>query len=171
VSEDTTGRPTRRGNSPVFTAVLTLLGAFLLYLAVPNVGPAVRAARADGQHGVFTARTVNCIQHPGHESCSWTGEFRSHDGTIHRDGVALYGSDRDALRPGTTTEAVDVGRPNQVYGPGGSREWVFTALLLLAGAAILAFPYAGWLRRLVRKPAPEERAARGASEREPAVHR
>jgi hypothetical protein len=165
------GEHARRGRSPLFTAALTLLGAFLLYLAIPNIGPAVRAARADGDRGVFTARTVDCIQHPGHESCSWTGEFRSDDGTIHRARVALYGSDRDSLRPGMETEAVDVGRPYQVYGPGGSREWVFTALLFLAGAAVLAFSYAGPLLRLVRTSAPGETAVRGVSQGEPAARR
>ncbi|MFC4586740.1 hypothetical protein [Sphaerisporangium corydalis] len=142
----------RHGHSPVFTAALTLIGAFLLYLVIPNIGPAVRAARADGAPGVFTARSVSCVEHPGHESCSWMGDFRSDAGGADRP-VALYGSDRDSLRPGMETRAFDVGRPNLVYGPGGSREWVFTALLLLAGLAILVFPYAGLLMRSPRAPA------------------
>ncbi|WP_248964386.1 hypothetical protein [Sphaerisporangium perillae] len=153
----------RRRRSPVFTVALTLIGAFLLYLAIPNIGPAVRAARADGVPGVFTARGLDCIQHPGHESCSWSGDFRSDDGTISRTGIVLYGADRDALRAGMPTRAVDVGRPSRVYGPGGSREWVFTALLLLAGLAILVFPYAGSLRRPAGVPAAGAAAARGAS--------
>ncbi|MCW2877903.1 MAG: hypothetical protein JWQ95_2003 [Sphaerisporangium sp.] len=158
-----TGEEARRGRSPAFTAVLTLLGAFLLYLVIPNIGPAWRAARADGDPGVFTARSVSCVEHPGHESCSWMGEFRSTDGRIDRTRVALYGSDRDSLRPGMETKAVDVGRPNLVYGPGGSREWVFTALLFIAGLGILVFSYAGPVLRLFGGTAPRGTAMRTAS--------
>ncbi|MFI6509001.1 hypothetical protein ACIBCT_15455 [Streptosporangium sp. NPDC050855] len=137
------GRPPASGSGrpSVFGVLTALVGVFLLYLTVPGVGPAVRAARADGVPGHFTAREVTCVRHPGHESCTWTGEFRSGDGTIHRRGVALYGSDRESLRPGQVTAAVDVGRPYRVYGPGGSREWVFTALLLAAGLGLLAHPF------------------------------
>ncbi|MEV7966113.1 hypothetical protein AB0O34_09025 [Sphaerisporangium sp. NPDC088356] len=153
----------RRGRSPFFTVVLTLVGAFLLYLVVPNVGPTLRAARGDGDPGVFTARSVSCIQHPGHESCSWLGEFRSDDGRIDRAEVALYGSDRDSLSPGMDTKAIDVGRPNLVYGPGGSNEWIFTALVFLAGLLVLVFAYAGPVRRLLTASAPEETAVRSVS--------
>ncbi|GGK90752.1 hypothetical protein Sme01_52990 [Sphaerisporangium melleum] len=150
---------TRQGRSPVFSLALTLVGAFLLYLAVPNIGPVVRAARADGVPGVFTAESVSCISHPGHESCSWSGDFLSTDGTIRRTGITLYGADRDMLRPGQRTPAVDIGRESRVYGPGGSNEWVFTALLLLAGLAVMLFPYVRPLRRLLRPAAPSREMA------------
>ncbi|MFC0865704.1 hypothetical protein ACFHYQ_25740 [Sphaerimonospora cavernae] len=140
------GRPAGR-RSPAFTAVLTLIPVFLLYLTVPNIGPVVRAARADGIAGTFTARRVDCVQHPGHESCTWSGDFRSADGAVHRTDIALYGADRDMLRAGQETAAVDVGRAGRVYGPGGSMEWVFTALLILAALAILTALYGGPLRR------------------------
>ena len=139
-----------RRRSPAFTAVLTLIAIFLLYLAVPSIGPVVRAARADGIAGSFTARRLECIQHPGHESCTWTGDFRSADGAVRRTGVAMYGADREMLREGQETPAVDVGRPNRVYGPGGSMEWVFTALLLLAALGILYVAYGRPLRNLLR---------------------
>ncbi|WP_327045653.1 hypothetical protein OG320_28840 [Microbispora sp. NBC_01189] len=145
----TTDPGPRRG-SPAFTAALTLFALFLLFLTVPGIGPAVRAARADGVPGTFTARSVDCVRHPGHESCTWNGDFRSDDGAVRRDGVELYGADRDMLREGQQTRAVDVGRPSRVYGPGGSMEWVFTALLLLAAAGILLVAYGGPVRHLLR---------------------
>ncbi|GAA1272745.1 hypothetical protein GCM10009677_27400 [Sphaerisporangium rubeum] len=129
----------RRPRSPAFTAALALVALFLLYLAVPNIGPTVRAARADGASGVFTARELYCIQHPGHESCTWTGDFVADDGTVQRADVALYGADREMLQQGQRTKAIDVGRANQVYGPGGSNEWVFTFSLLLIAVALLAY--------------------------------
>ncbi|GII76288.1 hypothetical protein Sru01_12700 [Sphaerisporangium rufum] len=141
----------RRRRSPAFTAALALVGAFLLLLTVPNVGPVLRAARADGTAGEFTARRLYCVQHPGHESCSWTGDFASADGRVRRTGVALYGSDRGTLTAGRTTPAVDVGRRGTVYGPGGSNEWVFTSLLILAGLAVIVLAF-----RPVRRTAPPD---------------
>ncbi|MFI0366872.1 hypothetical protein ACH35V_03280 [Actinomadura sp. 1N219] len=115
------------------------MAAYLLYLAVPNVGPALRAASAEGTPGVFTAQQLQCIQHPGHESCSWKGEFRSDTGGIHRTGVSLHGAGRDSLQVGAQTKAVDVGRTSRVYSPDGSREWVAIALMVLTSAILLTF--------------------------------
>ncbi|MEU7898710.1 hypothetical protein AB0B45_38365 [Nonomuraea sp. NPDC049152] len=128
---------------------MTLIGVFLLYLATPNIGPVIRAARADGVAGTFTAERLYCVQHPGHESCSWIGTFRSDDATVRRAEVAMYDSGRESHRAGTETRAIDVGRPNRVYGPQGSGEWMFTALLLVGGVAILAYLYVPPLMRLV----------------------
>ena len=130
----------RRSRPSLFLSVVLMITAgYLLFLAVPNVVPSVRAARAEGTPGVFTAQRLGCVRHPGHESCSWTGEFRSDDGQIHRAGVSLRGSDRQSLRPGTRIRAVDVGRARQVYGPGGSREWLPTMALLALGVGILGY--------------------------------
>ncbi|GII62787.1 hypothetical protein Skr01_28720 [Sphaerisporangium krabiense] len=148
----------RRRRSPFLTIVLTFIGALLLYLAVPSIGPTLRAARAEGTPGEFTARQLYCIQHPGHESCTWLGDFRTKSGEIRTD-IALYGSDRTTLRAGESTRAIDVGRPNQVYGPGGSNEWIFTGLLLLAGLAILVFLYLPRSRGPARGRPAEEAAA------------
>lgn len=120
-----------------FYVALAVVGLLLLFVSVPELGPAVRAARADGVSGVFTARQLQCIQHPGHESCVWAGDFTSDDGQVLRHGVELYGSDRDTTAAGQTTEAVDTGRESRVYGPDGSDEWMFTSLLALAGLAVL----------------------------------
>lgn len=135
----TTGTRVRRGRSPFAVVVLLLTAIYLLYLSLPNLGFAIRTARADGTPGAFTARSLSCVRHPGHQSCSWTGDFRSRDGRITRTGVFLHGSDRASLRPGTAAPAIDIGRPGQVYGPGGSREWIPTTLLLTAGMAILIY--------------------------------
>ncbi|WP_283133031.1 hypothetical protein [Rhizohabitans arisaemae] len=140
----------RRGGA--FTVVLALLGLLLLYVAVPQLGPAVRAARADGVTGTFTARELACVQHPGHESCTWTGDFVSDDRRAVRAGIELYGSDRDTLAAGAATRAVDTGRAGRVYGPGGSREWVFTVLIVVVGLATTggALSRSPWLRRAGR---------------------
>ncbi|GAA2392434.1 hypothetical protein GCM10010404_57110 [Nonomuraea africana] len=144
-----TGGRSASKRSPAFTVAMTLVAVFLLYLATPNVGLVIRAARADGFPGTFTAERLYCVQHPGHESCSWIGTFRSDDGTVRRAEVAMHDSGRESYRAGTETRAIDVGRPNRVYGPEGSQEWMFTALLLLGGVAILAYLYVPPLMRLV----------------------
>ncbi|MFC6081810.1 hypothetical protein [Sphaerisporangium aureirubrum] len=128
----------RRPRSPAFTVALALVAVFLVYLAVPNVGPTLRAARADGAPGMFTARKLDCVLHVGHEACTWSGDFRADRGGVDRPDVVMYGADREMLQQGQRTQAFDVGRTNLVYGPGGSNEWVFTFLLLLAGVALLA---------------------------------
>ncbi|MGR6920465.1 hypothetical protein ACU635_40055 [[Actinomadura] parvosata] len=120
-----------------FTLVLAGLGLLLLFWSVPELGPTVRAARADGVSGVFTARELRCVRHPGHESCVWAGDFASGDGRVVRHDVELYGSDRATLAAGHTIQAVDTGRASRVYGPDGSGEWLFTGLLTLAGAALV----------------------------------
>ncbi|WP_329087277.1 MULTISPECIES: hypothetical protein [unclassified Streptosporangium] len=154
----------RGGRSPAFTVVLTLFAGLLVYLAVPNMGTVIRAARADGTPGVFVPRELFCVQHPGHESCVWTGEFRSGDGMTRRAEVEMYGSDRASHREGEPAPAVDVGSASRVYGPGGSNEWVFTALLLVAALAIVWFLYGGPLRRaLGQRSRPAMRARRSAS--------
>lgn len=140
----------------MLTVVLVAIALYLLYLALPNAGPALRAARLDGTPGVFTAQRLYCVQHPGHESCSWSGEFRSDDGATKRGEVWLYGSSRDSLRVGQQVRAYDIGRANRVYGPGGSREWIPVALMVAVSAVLLAYAFvrpAG--RRGTAAPEPE----------------
>jgi hypothetical protein len=118
-------------------ALATVVGALLLMLALPNVVPVIRAARADGDPGTFVAEQSSCIGHLGHEACSWYGTFRPRgDGDVRAD-VSLYGSDRDSLRPGQQVPAVDTGRASRVYPPGGSNEWVITAGLIVWGCLLL----------------------------------
>lgn len=131
------------GRLSAFHVVLALLGAFLLYLSIPNAGVVMRSARAgEGLQGTFTARHLNCVQHPGHTACDWQGEFRSADGTVTRPSVFLYGGAGE-LAVGSTTKARDVGRTGEVYRPNGTHEWIPTALLALSGLALLVFalPY------------------------------
>ncbi|MFC5827008.1 hypothetical protein [Nonomuraea insulae] len=137
---------TKQRPDTMFTVIIAIVGLVLLFVSVPEVGPAVRAARADGVSGVFTATRLQCVQHPGHESCVWSGDFSSDDGRVQRNDIELYGSDRDLLVAGQSTAAVDTGRPYRVYGPGGSGEWMFITLLILAGLAVLVVA-AGRLRR------------------------
>ncbi|HEX2315176.1 MAG TPA: hypothetical protein VHJ17_15645 [Thermomonospora sp.] len=153
----------RRSRSPVLTVVLVLVGLYLLYLALPNVGPVVRAARLDGAPGTFTAERLHCVRHPGHESCSWQGRFRSDDGTVRHEDVWMYGSGRDSLRPGQRVRAFDTGRDGRVYGPGGSREWVPVTLMAALGVTLLAYA----VLRPGRRPRPEEVAPEHAGEAAP----
>ncbi|WP_143020114.1 hypothetical protein [Sinosporangium album] len=134
-----------------FGMVVAGIGVLLVVLGFQGLGPALAAARADGAWGTFTAREVTCIQHPGHEQCSWQGEFRPDTGSAVRADITLYGSDRDTFAPGAVTRAFDTGRRGHVYGPGGSNEWIMSALLLLAGGFLLGLPvrrYFAWRRTL-----------------------
>lgn len=108
------------------------------------MGPVVRAARAEGTPGTFTAEKLRCIEHPGHEQCSWYGRFRVSGRTGER--AYLYGAGRGDLRPGEAVAALDVGRAGQVYPPTGSREWMITAALVAFALALLAAGARGLLR-------------------------
>lgn len=120
------------------SVVLLVTAAALLFVALPNMGTAIRAAQADGAPGTFTATRLDCVQHPGHESCIWSGTFRPRGDGRSRV-VAFYGSGRDSMRAGEVRPAVDIGVSSRVYDPRGSREWMFTAALLVAGYAVLAY--------------------------------
>jgi hypothetical protein len=113
----------------------TSAGVLLLLLALPNLDPALRAARGDGVQGTFVARDLRCVQHPGHELCTWYGVFRR-DGAADRSGVHLYGAGRESLRTGQVVAAIDTGRESRVYPPTGSREWIPTLGLALAGCVL-----------------------------------
>lgn len=123
-----------------FDIALAFGGLLLIVLAVRNARPAVAALRGEGVHGTFTAQRLDCVQHPGHEQCSWLGTFRSGDGRVVRPGIAFSGSQRGTFAPGATSPAFDTGRPGHVYGPGGSNEWMVVAALLLAGLGLAGRP-------------------------------
>ncbi|GAA2212348.1 hypothetical protein GCM10009850_078100 [Nonomuraea monospora] len=142
--------PARRARPSAFSVVLTLFAGLLVYLGAQDAGTVLRAAFAEGEAGRFVPVELSCVEHPGHESCVWTGDFRASDGMVLRRGVELYGSDRATQQAGRSVPAVDVGAPARVYSPGGSGEWMFRALLLGAAAAVLWFLY---VRRPRRAPA------------------
>jgi hypothetical protein len=104
---------------------------------VPNMAPAIRAARAEGTPGMFVAAQRSCVHHLSHESCSWHGTFTSFDGRDLQNDSYLYGD--VALRPGQRIQAIDVGRPGHVY-TGPSREWILTTTLLVLGLALILVP-------------------------------
>lgn len=128
-----------RRHISAFNVLLLLLGAFLLYLVIPNTGPVLRAARSGaGVQGTFTAERLACVRHPGHTACNWRGSFRPDGGRPERAGVYLYGGG-GGLRAGERTTARDVGRSGQVYRPAGTHEWVMSGLLGLAGLLLCLY--------------------------------
>lgn len=149
----------------LWSGLLLVIAALLLYVSLPNLGHVIRAARADGEPGVFTAQHVECVQHPGHESCTWSGTFRSRGGGEAVQ-TTYYGAGRDSMRPGEKRRAVDVGFPGRVYSPDGSREWIFTVALLLAGFGLL-----GYLGRKHLMPPPLRETAGAATSPSPAAER
>lgn len=132
-----TTRPSRPSAFSLTIAIVT--GIVLLLISVPNLAPAIRAARAEGTPGAFVAAQPSCVSHLGHQSCSWRGTFTSFDGRDRLPDTYLYGD--VALRPGQRIQAIDVGRPGHVY-TGPSHEWILTAVLLLLGCGLILVPVA-----------------------------
>ncbi len=139
-----------------FQVVVLVLAVLLVYLGAGNVDRVVRAARADGDPGRFTAVREECVSHLGHESCTCYGDYRADDGSVEREGVYLAGG--DTCDAGTRTAAVDIGATNRVYHPDGSHEWIATALIILVGAALGVWALLPVLRR--GRPVPAGQASR-----------
>ncbi|WP_143832856.1 MULTISPECIES: hypothetical protein [Nocardiopsis] len=125
-----------------FTVALLLVAALIVYLGASNVDRSLRAARADGVAGTFTGTRLDCVQHPGHESCTCYGVYVPDSGGPERTDVYLYGRDRQSCPVGEPASAVDVGSASRVYGPEGSNEWIMTAAMILVGLGV-----GGWAVR------------------------
>ncbi|XRQ14976.1 hypothetical protein ACN3XK_30075 [Actinomadura welshii] len=143
-------RSARRSPSGFTVTVASTVAFVLLFYTVPNVAAVWRAARADGTPGAFTAERVECVRHPGHESCTWYGSFAAAGGAEAR-GTSMYGAGRGDLSAGERVPAIDVGRSSRVYPPDGSREWIPTGLALLAAAG-LCRPLARRVLNRMRRP-------------------
>lgn len=120
---------------PAFPLVVIFLAATLGHVGFAGLDQSVRAARAEGAPGVFTATVLSCVQHPGHESCTCAGTFRAEGGPERE--VYLHAAGSDTCVEGSDVRAVDVGAENRVYGPDGSREWVLSVVLLVVAVALV----------------------------------
>ncbi|RKS05121.1 hypothetical protein DFP74_0712 [Nocardiopsis sp. Huas11] len=120
---------------PSFALALLVLAGAVAYVGFAGLDQGLRAARGEGTPGVFTAIALSCVQHPGHESCGCDGTFAGAGGGPDRE-VTLHGAGRDTCEVGAEIAAVDAGSDTRVYGPDGSREWIFSALLLAGAGAV-----------------------------------
>lgn len=133
-----------RRRVPAFTVVLLLVALLVVFLGVGNVDRSIRAARAEGSPGTFTGTRLDCVQHPGHESCTCYGTYVPDDGGPERTDVYLYGRNRQSCPLEEETPAVDVGAASRVYGPEGSNEWVMTAGMILFGVGLGCWAIRSW---------------------------
>lgn len=148
-----------------FSLVLSVAALLLGYVGWAGWEQGVRAARGEGTTGTFVASSLSCVRHPGHESCVCQGTFHpdlpdspgSQEGAEDERGeraVRLHAADRADCVEGVEIAAVDAGAADRVYGPGGSREWVFSAVLMLVGGGGAVAVVAG---RLHIRPGTEAR--------------
>ncbi|PDP84377.1 hypothetical protein CQJ94_27260 [Glycomyces fuscus] len=133
-----------RRRSPAFTVAVLLVAASVVFLGAANADRSLRAARAEGVQGTFTGTRLDCVQHPGHESCTCYGTYVPDAGGPERADVYLYGRDRGSCPMGEAAPAVDVGATSRVYGPEGSNEWVMTAGVILFGLGLGAWAVRSW---------------------------
>lgn len=141
-----------RRRAGAFQVAVLALSVLLAYLGAGSIDRAVRAARADGDPGRFTAVVEECVSHLGHQSCTCYGDYRSDGGAVEREGVYLAGGEVTCAA-GTSSAAVDIGVATRVYHPDGSHEWIATALMLLAAAGMAAWALLPLLRGRAAAPA------------------
>lgn len=138
------GRP-----SVPFSLLLLLLVATVAYVGAAGFDQSLRAARGEGAPGMFTAADLTCVQHPGHESCTCNGSFTA-DGGGEPRGAYLHAAGRDRCLEGARIPAVDAGAANRVYGPDGSREWLFSLSVLAVSLSVAGGLAVRWVRYLLR---------------------
>ncbi|WP_431871544.1 hypothetical protein [Nocardiopsis eucommiae] len=137
----------RRPSVP-FALVLLLLAAALAHVGLSALDQGLRAARGEGAPGVFTAADLTCVRHPGHTSCACHGSFVPDSGGAPRS-VDLHAAGAGTCLVGEPVPATDAGAAHRVYGPDGSREWLFALALLgisLAAPVGQALLWTRWLR-------------------------
>ncbi len=149
-------RPSARPSVP-FSLVLLVLAAAVAYVGLAGLDQSLRAARGEGAPGVFTATALSCVQHPGHESCTCDGTFVP-EGSGEPRGVRLHAAGHGTCLEGEPVPAVDAGAADRVYGPDGSREWLFSLTLLASTAAAYAGVALVWARWALSRPSPHLRA-------------
>ena len=159
-------RRIRRVARPSAFSLVLLVAALLLgYVGWAGWEQGVRAARGEGTTGTFVVSSLSCVRHPGHESCVCQGTFSpdlpdspgSQEGAEDERGeraVRLHAAGRTDCVEGVEIAAVDAGAAGRVYGPGGSREWVLSVVLMLVGGGGAMSVVAG---RLHTRPGTEAR--------------
>lgn len=134
-----------RARPSVFSLVVLVLVGLLGYVGLSGWDRGVRAARGEGAPGVFVAESLSCVRHPGHESCVCQGTFTPENSGEERS-VRLHAAQRSDCASGAEVASVDSGAADRVYGPWGSREWVFSAVLVSIAVGATVVIMAGWFR-------------------------
>lgn len=131
--------PSARSTSFVLRYVLPVISIATLSLAVPALGPSLRAEFGHGTAGTFTAERLDC-----QDECRWHGEFVSTDGRVRREDVFLYGAGRHDLHAGEQVPAKDTASDGEVYPPGASHEWASVVVFLLIEFVVAAMSVMEW---------------------------
>ena len=114
-------------------ALAAALIAMAIIAAAFAVGPAITAARGEGEPGTFTIGSEQCQRRDG---CTWYGTFISRSGKV-TPGVTYDGSLPADSRPGERIPAIFPGGLHAVFPAHDSLYWLPAILLMLVvGAAV-----------------------------------
>jgi hypothetical protein len=137
--------------------VSIVIGVMLGVVAVTGLELELRAARGEGQFGVFAAEQLKCEVRDG---CTWWGSYRSDDGKVERHDVWIYDYGEFELSEGDRVRALDAGHDIKLYKPGSRPIPDIIAVSLLALLAVTLVLWPGYLLfRLVRAEKPRTPAA------------
>jgi hypothetical protein len=122
------------------------VAAFVLVFTAPELLPAARAARGEGQVGWFTVAARSCDSRLGFTTCSADGRFDSDDGRVRRDHVSLDEAPTD-VAVGDRIRTRHTGSSKAVYPASKSRDWLFVLGFVVASVVVLGI----WATALVLK--------------------
>jgi hypothetical protein len=127
----------RLGMTAIFVGyLLPLAAAFLIALSAVDFSTTWPAAHGGGKPGTLVLQSEFCRK----GNCTWSGRFRSDDGTIVRESVRLRGNSPADARIGERVHARDTGNRSYVFAEFGSNDWWKDIL----GFALATLYLLGW---------------------------
>jgi hypothetical protein len=99
--------------------LLPFAAAFVIALSAVDFSTTWPAAHGGGRPGTLLLQSESCRK----GNCTWSGRFRSDDGTIVRESVQLRGNAPAGARPGERVRARDTGNRRYVFAEFGSNDW------------------------------------------------
>jgi len=121
--------------------LMPFVAAFVIVISAVDFGTTWPAAHGGGRPGTLLLRSEHC----GRGHCTWSGRFRSDDGTTVRRSVKMADAVPAGARAGDHVRARDTGNRSFVFAESGSFDWwkdilglgLATVYLLGWGAGIL----------------------------------
>jgi hypothetical protein len=136
--------------------LMPFVAIFIIVLSAVDFGTTWPAAHGGGRPGTLVLQSELCRK----SSCTWSGRFRSDDGTITRESVMMRDEVAADARVGDKVRARDTGNRSWVFAEYGSSDWsqdipglVLATVYLLGWGACMLVQVRGWRTAAARAQA------------------